>query len=395
MQDGRILIAVAWVTNEEKRLFELFPEVLKADVTSQTNKEKRPLFLVVGKDSYGKTFTVLRCFMPSEQKWMFQWLWETGIPILVPKSALQRNVLLLTDGDFNEYEPFVNARDTLYPHSQHGLCCYHLINLPMSKKLGLNLTHLSEKGRNLMNIFINWIHSWTNEVETMAEYQFSKDVLDCWFQSPAVREELKEWRITVLQNYILMSILPHESKFLYVRRLRIRAFDERTTSNAESENSSLKTGTGNTLTSQQLHSAGKTLNDKSKVRTLARAQSYAKHAMSSGTWSNTETAKVVTPYAEGLLQASWEQSFLYASVRINAVTWYVRKLPLPWVASLGRPRFCRVRTITLVNDKYLVCSCGYFDHHGLPCAHQSLILGPPKEEHVAVRWCTDYAFHFL
>jgi hypothetical protein len=29
-----------WVTNEEKCLFELFPEVLKANVTSQTNKEK-------------------------------------------------------------------------------------------------------------------------------------------------------------------------------------------------------------------------------------------------------------------------------------------------------------------------------------------------------------------
>jgi hypothetical protein len=135
MEDGRILIAIAWVRNEEKRLFELFPEVIKADVTSQTNKEKRPLFLVIGKDSYGKTFTVFRCFMPLEQKWIFQWLWETAFPILVRKSVLQRNILLLTDGDFNEYEPFVNARNALYPHSQHGLCCYHLINLPISKKL--------------------------------------------------------------------------------------------------------------------------------------------------------------------------------------------------------------------------------------------------------------------
>jgi hypothetical protein len=49
----------------------------------------------------------------------------------------------------------------------------------------------------------------------------------------------------------------------------------------------------------------------------------------------------------------------------------------------------------MVNDKHLVCSCGYFDRHGLPCPHQSLILGPPKEEHVDVRWRTDYAFHFL
>jgi hypothetical protein len=175
----------------------------------------------------------------------------------------------------------------------------------------------------------------------------------------------------------MTCILPHESKFLYVRCLQIHAFDERTMSNTEAENSSIKTGTGNTLISQQLHSAGKTLNDKSKVRSTAHAQSYATHAMSSGMWSNTETSNIVTPYAEGLLQANWERSFVYASVQIDAETWYVRKLPVPWVPSLGRPRFCRVQILRLVNKKHLVCSCGYFDCHGLPCPHQSLILGPP------------------
>jgi hypothetical protein len=73
----------------------------------------------------------------------------------------------------------------------------------------------------------------------MAEYQLSKDILNCWLKSPAISEELKVWRITVLQDYILTCVIPHESKFLYVRRLRIRAFDERTTSNAEAENSTM------------------------------------------------------------------------------------------------------------------------------------------------------------
>jgi transposase-like protein len=99
------------------------------------------------------------------------------ILILVHKSVLQQNILLLTDGDFNKYEPFVNAHNTLYPHSQHGLCCYHLINQAMSKKLGLCLSYLAEKGKELINIFTDWVHSWTNEVETMAEYQLSKTPL--------------------------------------------------------------------------------------------------------------------------------------------------------------------------------------------------------------------------
>jgi hypothetical protein len=341
MGDGRILIAVAWVTSEEKRLFHLFPEVLKADVTSQTNKERRPLFLLVGKDSYGSTFTALRCFMPSEQKWMFQWLWESATPLLMGKAVLRRNNLLLTDGDFNEYEPFVNARDTLYPNSQHGLCCYHLISLAISNKLGLCLSHLSARGKAFIRTFTDWVHSWTNDVETMEEYNLSKAALDCWFKSPAVVQELQAWQITALQNYILTSILPHERKFLYCGRLRLRSFDERTTSNAEAENSSLKTGTGNTLTSKQLHAAAKTLNDKSKVRSVAHAQTYATHAMSSGTWSNTETVKIVTPYAEGRLQDCWERSSAYASVRVDVETWYVQKLPVSSVASGNQhPQFC-------------------------------------------------------
>ena len=88
MGDSQILIAIAWVTSEEKRLFHLFPKVLKADVTSQMNKERWPLFLLAGKDLYGSMFTTLHCFMPSEQKWMFQWLWETAIPQLMGKAVL-------------------------------------------------------------------------------------------------------------------------------------------------------------------------------------------------------------------------------------------------------------------------------------------------------------------
>ena len=178
MRDGRILIAVAWATTEEKSLFHLFPEVLKADVTSQTNKERRPLFLLVGKDSYGATFTALRCFMPSEQKWMFQWLWETAIPLLMGKSILRRNNLLLTDGDFNEYEPFVNARDTLYPHSHHGLCCYHLISLHISNKLGLchSNPHLVKKYSGLLaQLYAAAVNDITDECDVAARHSSGSD----------------------------------------------------------------------------------------------------------------------------------------------------------------------------------------------------------------------------
>jgi hypothetical protein len=52
-----LLLAVAWVTDEELLLLEMFPEVWFMDVTSGTNKEGRGLFLVAGKDSNNNGFT--------------------------------------------------------------------------------------------------------------------------------------------------------------------------------------------------------------------------------------------------------------------------------------------------------------------------------------------------
>ena len=56
----KILLAVAWVRDDEKRLFELFPEVLMIDVTFGTNNEGRPLGITAAFDSDMKSFTPIR-----------------------------------------------------------------------------------------------------------------------------------------------------------------------------------------------------------------------------------------------------------------------------------------------------------------------------------------------
>jgi len=56
-ENQSMLLAVAWVTDEEHLLMQMFPEVWFMDVTSGTNKEGRGLFLVAGKDSNNNAFT--------------------------------------------------------------------------------------------------------------------------------------------------------------------------------------------------------------------------------------------------------------------------------------------------------------------------------------------------
>ena len=86
--DQSMFLAVAWVCDEGLRLLVMFPEVLFMDVTSGTNKEGRGLFLVAGKDSNNHAFTGVRVFLPSEQLWVFDWIFRECLPELQYKGKI-------------------------------------------------------------------------------------------------------------------------------------------------------------------------------------------------------------------------------------------------------------------------------------------------------------------
>lgn len=69
LEGQKILLAVTWYREDERRLFEMFPEVLMFDVTYQTNTEARPLGLAASIDHHMNVFTPFRVFMPSECQW--------------------------------------------------------------------------------------------------------------------------------------------------------------------------------------------------------------------------------------------------------------------------------------------------------------------------------------
>jgi len=135
MQVGqKILLAVAWVREDEKRLFELYPEVFMIDVTFGSNCEGRPLGMTAAIDSNMHTFTPICAFLPSECRWVFWWMWEEAIPKLLGKDVLKRVQLVLSDGDTKIYVPFDDAKKKgLYPNAVHGLCLYHLVTQKLVK----------------------------------------------------------------------------------------------------------------------------------------------------------------------------------------------------------------------------------------------------------------------
>jgi hypothetical protein len=155
-----ILLAVAWISDEERRLVSMFPEVLFMDVTSQTNNEKRGLFMVAGKDSHGRGFTATRIFLPSEQKWVFRWIFSHALPFLFSQSVLKRNCVVITDGDSNMYEALNEQtyQGGLWQGTHHFLCQWHLLNCGWNKEVK---PHIPTKDDKLKDIGKkNWMSNF-------------------------------------------------------------------------------------------------------------------------------------------------------------------------------------------------------------------------------------------
>ena len=119
----------------------MFPEKFCADVTMGTNAEKQPLLLMTCKTSENKIVRVFQAFMPSQCRWIFDWCFLDAFVKLHGVKAVERNRIILTDGDSQMYSQLgdlTNDPQSPWQNSKHKLCMWHLINR------GLKHQHLSE-----------------------------------------------------------------------------------------------------------------------------------------------------------------------------------------------------------------------------------------------------------
>ena len=86
--DQDILIACCWVLTSGRRLFRAFPEVVGVDGTHETSNEGLPLLTLSVNDSNGNVIVVVRCFASNERSWLFRWLFQEAIPVLLGKETI-------------------------------------------------------------------------------------------------------------------------------------------------------------------------------------------------------------------------------------------------------------------------------------------------------------------
>lgn len=162
-----VLVAFSIASDKMVRHMCMFPEVLFMDVTANTNKQKRDLFLAVVKDASGQSYIANATFIPSGKSWVFQKIYKLFFLKLYGKTTVSRIRLALTDDDKAEYGPLDNCIATMpeYSKAKHMLCIFHAIVMAFHKDVYKLLPHqrgnkgkLTKKGKKygefIMNLYL-------------------------------------------------------------------------------------------------------------------------------------------------------------------------------------------------------------------------------------------------
>jgi len=61
-KENKLILIFVWITDEELRLVSMFPEFMAFDVTCQTNRERRNMFIGCSKDGNNNGFHRFHAF---------------------------------------------------------------------------------------------------------------------------------------------------------------------------------------------------------------------------------------------------------------------------------------------------------------------------------------------
>jgi MULE transposase domain/SWIM zinc finger len=406
LNDGqRMLLALAWTSNKARCLGSQNAEVLAADVTEQTNCEKRPLMMLAGLTGNNETFTLCQAFLPSQQRWVLDWFFRTAVPFLLAPGTLTRNRMMLTDGDEKEYNSFLSALDEHYPNSRHHLCTWHLLdrglrNTPLlklcSEKTMCNDGVVAFKSIKL------WIQSWFTTLETEQEYNHSYSKLLEWMGSEEVINCMGTDVTSRIIGFIHGSITPHKNKWLFALFLYRRTFERQSTQIVEVENSVIKRAPNGPKPFHKIDKAARNMILLQDCRNSEKSKRAASALSKRRTTSVSNDIDVVlTDYCvERLLQQSAcrdeydvyrqsESSFLVKrksaqNPPANEKFSLDPKAGCPEQLELNEkkmwyfvPQYIRTRIVSISEvsgEQYLRCSCGLFERLGFPCRHIYAVL---------------------
>lgn len=443
--DQEMMVAVAYVTPDELRQFQLFHSVLHIDATADTNKEGRPLVTVSSKDSNGKMFIVMRSYLPNEQAWVYQWLFQTVFPALLGNSYLNDVKMIMTDGDFQEISQLEAAISNHFPRVFRARCAWHIIDRGWNAKVKFALgghskrkrpSHLRCKPRKpaapltranrIARLIYRWMFSWAQPGHciTEEEYMVSKALFLSFVAGTVVLDALGETARDVIFNFVNGHVFTQENHFTYYRRHHIFHLDSHSNTSHEGTNNGIKHCAVPVMPQNTLENSVSTLSFNAELKFLNTKIRVSHKSTSTKLWASSPTSGFVTDLCESMLLTEWSSAKEYHLFRSGSSNWLVvhkknaecvlpgedlfeeddeaaAEVEDPDVSSLGLiPKFQRVYEIK-ASDGFFHCTCCHSERLGMPCRHiGSLIQQTPALstlhkngfplDSVSVVWRQDY-----
>ena len=399
-KEQSLMISICWVTQFEKRQFHLFPRTLFVDCTSDTNKEKRPLFTISARDSNGKMFTVLRAFFPNEKTWAFRWIFSTVLPLCFPVTVLDKIVYICSDGDSQEFSQIDAAITKYFPRVTRGRCAWHIFDRGLMKhgpKLG-ERKNQSKYYLKVVRILYLWMFSWAKEsCSTREQFKISKYLFWRYINSSPVIDVLGESFTESVTDFIRVHVEPLEEYFCFYDRRNIRHFDEYSNSCHEGTNNAVKYGSNAINPTYRLdHAAERLCNYANKKYTMS-MQNVLSQEQSTPLWLPLKCAPDLVTRGYQLLFEQWKSSSRYMNCKNSSNTWLVKRLPLEQVSYTCKliPSFININQVHVQNE-VMFCSCCFFERFGLPCRHMLHVLrsfpeySEPSKIDISIHWWKSY-----
>ncbi|GKY93656.1 hypothetical protein MPSEU_000333000 [Mayamaea pseudoterrestris] len=244
----RVLIGVVWVTDEQRRMANCFPEAVGMDVQFGTNQEKRNLLIMTVKTSENHINCILQYLMPSGARWSNNFVATKALPSLLGRCFCERLQAIATDGEQKLYGPFVEqmVEGGVLPNCKHFLCIWHLAYRSKDEP-NINPRKFTRLQSIYHEIFRQLLMSLSSVPETRTEYNIMVQCIMRWLKStpdvplsPRHNDRLGVQGCDDLLSFLTKAVLEHQQKFAFYERRLVRSFDLRTTSNTESEGAAIK-----------------------------------------------------------------------------------------------------------------------------------------------------------
>jgi hypothetical protein len=184
----------AWVVAEGIRYHQMFPEALGMDCTHGTNSKKRPLFRVTGRTTAGKNIPLINAFFPDQQGWVFEWVLQTALPLLLDTDCVKRTSIVLTDEDNQELNQLAGAvAANIMPNMKNRLCAWHKIDRGFYLLIKKFIKGAINK--EFVSMVIGFLYAMCRDVETLAEQDYYHNRFEKWVKSAPGKKTLLHIRI--------------------------------------------------------------------------------------------------------------------------------------------------------------------------------------------------------